>query len=294
MRGSFQPRQLASFSDAPPVLWAVTGLFGLLLVGWSLLAPLSRAPDEFDHMDLVLQQATGAAYPSYNGRHVSKGVDRVFWVYTPGFLGHWLTVEDAPPRGARETLAEWGGDGPSATPNQIPQHPPLYYKAVSSALRVERKVIPGNAPLEDEWWFLRLVNVLIVLPIPPLAWLATRRLGAGKLAALTAAAIPLAVPQLTHIGGSINNDNLLILLGAILAALLAGVLGGRARIVDAIAIGVVTGLALLTKAFALAFIPWIALVYGYRAWRVRAARKEYTVALLVAGFVVAVVGAWWY
>jgi small subunit ribosomal protein S36 len=102
------------------------------------------------------------------------------------------------------------------------------------------------------------------------------------------------VPQLLHIGASINNDNLLVLLGGILAVLLAGVLAGDGRRWSAAAIGLVAGLALLTKAFALAMLPWIGLVYGYQLWRSRGRRKEFGAGLAIAASVAALVGAWWY
>ena len=101
-------------------------MFGLILVGWSLLAPLGRAPDEVAHADLVFQQAAGGAYPGYDGRHSSVGMIAAWFAYTPGLNGHWLTAESAPPRDERKTLDQFGGSKPGVYPNQMPQHPPLY------------------------------------------------------------------------------------------------------------------------------------------------------------------------
>ncbi len=215
--------------------------------------------------------------------------------HLPGFRGHWLTPELSRAESAK-TFNDWGGAKPSSVRNQQPQHPPLYYKGVGLALRVERKVVGSDAqtPLRDEWWFLRLIDALMVLPVPLLAWAAARRLGASDAVALTAAATPLAVPQLLHIGGAINNDNLLILLCGVLAVLVAGVLRGETSLWSAVVIGVLVGLAALTKAFALALVPWVALAYVYTALRTGTRWKQGAVGVLVSGGTAALIGGWWY
>lgn len=271
-------------------------MFGLLLVAWSLLAPLGRAPDEPAHADLVFQQATGEPYPEFDGRRTSTAMIAVFLAHAPGFEGRWLTPESAPPRHARKTFEEWGGDEPSAVVNLLPVHPPLYYWLTGSGLRLERTVTPGTdaSPMEGDWHLLRLTSVVMVLPLPLLAWAAARRLGANDGAAITAAVVPLGVPQLLHIGASINNDNLLILLSAVLAVLIAGVLQGDSRRSRATAIGLVAGLALLTKAFGFVLLPWVALAYAYQAWRERSRWRDSLLALLLAGLTASLVGGWWW
>lgn len=288
--GERQPR---SGRRVPSAVWAVTALFAVLLVAWAVLAPLGHAPDEAAHADLVFQQATGASYPSFDGRRSSAAVIAVWANHTPTLSGRRLTPEAASSREGRQSLDELGSKS-SAFPNQMPQHPPLYYKLMGSALRLERNVTGSERSVEGEWLLLRLLNALLVVPLPLLAWAAARRLGATGTAAITAAIVPLAVPQLLHIGASINNDNLLILLSAILAVLIAGVLAGDGRPSRAIAIGVIAGLALLTKAFALALLPWIGLAYGVQLWRSRDRRKEYATSLVIAGGVAALMAAWWY
>ena len=92
-----------------------------------------------------------------------------------------------------------------------------------STLRLSRNLIPGSgaAALDRDWYVMRLFNVMMLVPLPLLAWAAARRLHVGEAAAITASVVPLAVPQLLHIGSSINNDNLLVLLCSILAVLVA-------------------------------------------------------------------------
>lgn len=276
-------------------VWAVTVLFALVTTAWSVVTPVTQSPDEPNHVGLVLHLAEGNPYPDFDGLRANQATFAASMIYRPGlFADVWLTPELAPPRGERGTFADWGDDGYVDRPNQMPQHPPLYYWGTAAALRTERALWPGaDLAMEQEWHLLRLLNVLMLVPVPVLAWATARRLGAGDVGATAAAVVPLAVPQLTHIGGAVNNDNLLVLLGALVAFQVAGVLRGDVRVSTGAWLGVTTGLALLTKAFAIIFPPWIALAYGYRWWRRREDRRRSVVALAVAGAVTAAIWAWW-
>jgi 4-amino-4-deoxy-L-arabinose transferase-like glycosyltransferase len=276
-------------TDRPPLtVWIVTSAFGLLLVVWSFLAPMARAPDEHNHVDLSFHVADGEPYPEFDGRRTSTAMLNVLQANAGGFL----TQSGAGGEGERRTFTEWGGAEPSARINQLAQHPPLYYWMTGAALRAERLVTSWeSAPLDVEWHLLRLINAAIVVPLPLLCWCALRRLGATQVAATTAAVVPLAVPQLLHIGSTANNDNLLALLGACVAALLAGVLRGDDRRRVALALGAVTGLALLTKAFAIAFLPWIALAYGYQG--LRYGLRQAATGLAISWSTAALLAAWW-
>jgi 4-amino-4-deoxy-L-arabinose transferase-like glycosyltransferase len=148
--------------------------------------------------------------------------------------------------------------------------------------------------MESEWHFLRLLDVLLLAPLPLLCWGAARRLGATRWVGTTAAASPFAVPELTHIGSGLNNDSLLILLGGVLALLLAGVIRGDARHGTALAIGAVMGVAFLTKAFALLFPIWVAVAYAVPALRDRARRGRSLRNLVIASATSALVGGWWW
>ena len=103
-----------------------------------------------------------------------------------------------------------------------------------------------------------------MLPLPLIVVFGTaRRLYGSVPVATGAAAVPLAIPQLVHIGAAVNNDNLLTLLvGLMTIAALAAVITAPRSSRVAIAVGVLGGLALLTKGFAL-FIPaWVAGAYA--------------------------------
>jgi 4-amino-4-deoxy-L-arabinose transferase-like glycosyltransferase len=181
----------------------------------------------------------------------------------------------------------------------MPQHPPLYYQAMAAVLRVERALASQPWSLDRELALLRLVNALLLAPLPLLAWWAAQRFASQRITALAAAVAVLAIPMLSHIGATLNNDNLLTLFGGVLIALLAGVARGDRSTRTALAVGLVTGLALLTKAFAVVFPPAVVVAYvvgsggpGGSPWsqRLRALIRP----AAVAGAVAVLVAAWWY
>jgi 4-amino-4-deoxy-L-arabinose transferase-like glycosyltransferase len=286
---------------APRSVVVATAAFGLLVAGWSVLTPLAEAPDEPAHLGLVLFVADTGHYPRYDRLHQTVGLRQLCVDYatstnpchTPAERADHVRTrarpaEAAPPKHHRAHA----GDVAFRTPepgrmNQMPQHPPLYYAAMAGALRLERAVVPGRWSIDTELAYLRLLNALLVTPLPWLAWLLARRLGLGDTVGTVAALVPLAVPQLTHIGGTVNNDNLFVVLVAALMALLAGVARGDASRRTAVLVGVVTGLALLTKGFAVVLPPLVVLAYLLGSRR----RLLAPVGALAVAFVVA---GWWY
>ena len=118
--------------------------------------------------------------------------------------------------------------------------------------------------------------------------------------------VAVALPMLAATSGVLNNDNLLTLLAAATAPLLASIaVGDRSRGTLAAA-GALIGLALLTKAFAVVLLPALAAAcwvgssarstpgsagrFGSPAARIR----ESVVPLLVGVGVAAAVSGWWY
>jgi len=294
----------------PRLVVLATVLFGLVGCLWTVAVPAYRAPDEAAHVDLTLYLAAGHPYPRYDGRYFGEevGLDTDRYLIVLSVPWPRFDAADAPPRGDRPDVDELGiapdaearrGDrhraGYPYVYNQMPQHPPLYYLGMAGLLRVERALLPGDGlpSLDRELALLRLANVALVLPVPLLAWATARRMGAGDRAAGVAALLPLCLPQFAHIGAAVNNDNLLTLLGGMLAVLLTGVARGRRTRRTDLAVGVVLGLALLTKAFAVMLVPWVAAAYAVGAWTTRR-RRESAVGLAVAGAGAAVVGGWWW
>jgi len=295
----------------PAAVWFATALFGLVAALWTVAVPPMRAPDEPAHVDLIIYLAEGHRYPGYDERYFGESLELDTKRYLVDSRFHWPTFDafEAVPRGERPDVADLGGTAPDeeARPpnlsrpdfprayNQMPQHPPLYYEGMAALLRVERWLLPGDElpGLDRELGLLRLANVLLVLPLPLLAWAGVRRIGGSNRAGTVAALLPLGLPQLLHIAASVNNDNLLILLGGVLAVLLAGVARGLRAWRTDVAVAVVLGLALLTKAFAVMFVPGVVVAYGLYAWTT-GRRRAAAVGVARVGVVSAVLGGWWW
>jgi small subunit ribosomal protein S36 len=297
----------------PAAVWLAALLLGLVGALWTVAQPHYRAPDEAAHVDLVLHLAEGNPYPSFDGRRFGEeiGLDDDRYLIDLAIPWPRFDEADAPPRSRRPDVDDLGGTTPDDDArrlgsdgsvragypyvyNQMPQHPPLYYEAMATVLRVERWVLPGDdlPSLDREIGLLRLANVLLLVPLPLLAWAIVRRLGGDDRAGTVAAVLPLCVPQLSHIGAAVNNDNLFALVGAGLAVLLAGVARGRRTRATDVGVGVVLGLALLTKAFAVMFVPWVVIAYLV-GWRTTRGRRP-VVPLALTGVVALAVGGWWW
>lgn len=297
----------------PRLVWLATLLLVLAAALASVALPAYRAPDEAAHVDLVLYLADGHGYPDYDGRYFGEEIGLRRERYLLDLTIPWprFDTADAPPRQDRPDVDDLGGTAPDARArrgranhgrpgypyiyNQMPQHPPLYYEAMAGLLRVERWLLPGRGlpSLDREIALLRLANVALLAPLPLLAWATARRLGARRRAAVLASLTPLLLPQLTHVGGAVNNDNLFTLLGAGLAVLTVGVARGRRTWRTDVAVGTALGLALLTKGFAAMFIPWVVAAYGLCWWTARRWRPAAR-GLATAGLLALAVGGWWW
>jgi len=326
-------RLVRSWPYGLSVALVATVAFGGLLALYSVLVPLYEAPDEPAHVDLVMHAATGGDAPAYDGRRWSAAVVADCGVFAatrarcpaggPATGLRTFPRYLAPSRSGGATFNELGGDAQVGDRNQLAQHPPLYYAGMGLLVRMERRLTGGTWSMASEVAWLRLANGLLVLPLPLLAWWTARRIGARPTECAVASVLPLLIPQLTHIGSTVNNDNLLLVLCAAVLALCAGVVRGDRRIATAVAIGLASGVALLTKSSALVLVPLVGLSYAVTAWRTfrgqrvglprddgssdvdrsdeadrrrtrLAAVGSIVVCVLVALGVAAALGAWWY
>lgn len=175
----------------------------------------------------------------------------------------------------------------------MPQHPPLYYLLAGGALAA----LPEATAFDVQIWLLRVLGAAGVAPLPLLTWLATRRLLPDRRMALAAAVLPLAVPQLSYIAGSVSNDPLLLVTSAAVTLGVAGVLGGDIRNRAALLIAASTTAALLTKGFALFAPVFVAVGYALLAWRRGRTGAGVRPVLLPAGIAILgplLAGGWWY
>lgn len=294
------PRALASrartaLRGLPASLWVVQGLFLALLALYATLAPTYQAPDEPHHVDLAMASARGQTlpWPEPMGRENSLQVQRSLRPYEEGTVWdqRWsMRLPEAPPRSERPTFAEFGPDVPSGQPNQMPQHPPLYYYAAGVWLKAGAF---ESQPFDRVAGWQRLLSMLLVAPLPLFAYLTTRRLCPDERVALAAATVVLAVPQLLHIGSVASNDSLLIALLGLLTVPVAFVATGDLRLRTAGVAGFVAGLALLTKGFALAVYAWLPVAYAVAIVRTRRIRRGLLAGSAALAVATAVGGWWW-
>jgi 4-amino-4-deoxy-L-arabinose transferase-like glycosyltransferase len=284
------------WTDLRRPLAALTAVQLGLLLTWSLVVPTFRGADENVHHDFLRHLTTTWSYPDYDGLRVSRRtLDATS--SSPAFVadGPAVDADAATHRADRPGWADLGPDVRNGPPNQMPQHPPLYYEAAGAALRVIDG--DGTMPLDRAVWLLRLLSVLAMAPLPLIAADVARRFTASRAIVLAAAAGVLAVPQLTHLGATVSNDPLMILLGSLTLAGVARLATGDQRRGVLVATGVLAGLTMFTKGFGVPVAPAVALACllpllrraGTRAPAQRTLGRAALVAALAFAF-----GGWWW
>lgn len=275
----------------PPLLvWVITGLFVSIAAMCTFLYPAFTGYDETFHVDMTYSYYNGNGFYAPGGRMLSIGVQSA--------QGHVIppptvpfTQQQHPARGQRQSFDALGGDaaGTYKIPNQMVQHPPLYYAIGAGFLHL----IPGshNLPFDQTIAILRYLSILMIAPLPYLAWASAKTLIGDGPPAVAASVLPLTLPNLTRIAGSWNNDNLLTILTAALIFVLCKVIAGDFRKRTGFAAGLICALACLTKGYALVLPVMILLAYAI-AWA-RHRRRPWA-PFGVAALVVAVVSGWWW
>lgn len=289
----------------PVAVWLLVAAQLLLALGWTQLAAPWRAPDEPHHHDLVRAVRAEQGWVDADralSQQITATFDEVAFRYGSVRQLPALAAADAPEPSERRPFRELADDEPSLAGNWLGQHPPLHYVATAGALIVGESLAPASPPdYLAELAGARAASAAMIAPLPLLAFLAARRLGARDAAAAGAAGLTLAVPQLAHIGGAVNNDNLLILLLSAATVPLLAMATGDARLRLGAAAGALLGAGLLTKGFALvglgllpvaAIAGWLRrrgdLAVGGGSTLLPAAAQA-----LVGLGVMAAVGGWW-
>jgi small subunit ribosomal protein S36 len=277
---------------------ALTAVTFCLSACWALLTPIFHAPDEPEHYDLISALASDPHYPEYDQRGVDPTIDDLAQAMLNSGGG-----SRAPHLGAATPPAVLGTANLSDPPtgavrpasNQMPQHPPLYYESMAAALRTMRLLDPGSrAPsIASEVVFLRLLNAAIACTIPAAAMAALRLLSSRRTSGIAAGLACLAVPQFSHISGSINNDNLMNLLAAWSIVSLLWILRRGLTLRSAVVAGLLVGLGAMTKAFGLLLVPLLVLVFLVALIRSRDRGRALRFAAF-GGVVAAVLGGWFW
>lgn len=267
-------------------MWWLTALFFLLVVFNATTLPTFQ-PNEPFNVDMV-HATRSLDYPRYDERQVSEQLTTLFARTKFRWDNQHLLAKSAPPRAERVPFDEVTEDRPSEIGNHVAQHPPAYFAALAIGDAVFR-----YAAYDQEVVLLRILGAVMLLPLPLLAFLTARRLGARDLVSVTAATAVLVSPEFVMTSAIVNNDTLLRLLFGVAMLLLVYVWTGDVSRRTAVLIGVTTGVALLTKGFALALLPWTVMAYGFAVHR-GASKREAAHSGVMAIAVGSVIGLWWW
>ena len=297
----------------PPATWFALAAFAALLTFWATMTPAYRAPDEPQHVSAVLGLVQGQGWPKPGAAEIDPGVLRS--AVLTGFLVsadqptsrgntlpgvHVATGRERPPLysaqrptppAERLPYDALAAEGPTGFTNQMTQHPPGYYAAQAAVFVA---VGAQDWRSDRQLALLRLGSVAMVGWLPLLAFLTVRRLFVSPVLGSAAAYLPLAVPQLAHVGSTVTNDALVVLLGAVLVTALAYLLTGSRHRLTLATVALALGLGLLTKGLVLPLIPAaaVALVVGLRRTGLRwTATAVQSLLVLTGAFFV---GGWWW
>jgi 4-amino-4-deoxy-L-arabinose transferase-like glycosyltransferase len=272
-------------------------LYGVLVI-WACVTPDYRAPDEPQQVSTTLRLAYWHSYPAPGDARIFPAVKASYHDVGFGGIGLNTIIGLAPLKKPAtnqltgQTLNQLGASSSGAvTPydyDQMTQHPPGYFAVMSVPARIFDVI---NKTPHTALLILRLCSALLLLPLPFLAFRIARALGVSTNGSAAASFLPIALPQLTHLGAAVNNDTLTITLGAAVTWLCLEVAGRARGRRWAIALGLTTTAMLLTKGVALPMLVVVLVAFLVRARRfgLRTAVKNavLTGICLVPGI------AWW-
>jgi hypothetical protein len=260
------------------VIIMTTVAFFLLLVVWALVTPMLQAPNEAAHFDAVLQLALGNGWPRPGDLHMLAATD---WISK-------TAAASAPSN--RSTIAAILAAHPGTVGSVDPmtQHPPVWYAVLATAAKVV-----GYQHLRWDVLVvgLRLIDALVVAPLPLFVWAAARRLTAMRRLALIAPLALFAVPELAQVSASVTVFAPSILLGGVLVWLAVRVLTRADVWASTVAMSVVAAAMCWCNALGLPAALFAAIVPLFvrgvpllRRW----------IAAVGVAVLTAVLGGWWY
>ncbi len=256
---------------------------------YSLVTPIFEASDELWHYPFVKHLADGGGLPVQDPANPQpwrqEGSQPPLYYALGALATLWIDTDDLPQLLRYNPHADIGVLRPDGNVNMVvhSEAEGFPYRGTALAVHVVRllSVCMGAGTV-----FLTYLIALATFPD-------------GEWLAAGAAAFNAFVPMFLFISGSVNNDNLVVLLCS-WALLLTIRLLDASRSARHLAgawhfslLGLVLGLAALSKVSALGLAPIIALALGLAAFRRRSAAFFLKGVALVGG-VAALVAGWWY
>lgn len=278
----------------PRRLWLIIVLQALLMLCTTVLYPAFQNPDEAAHVDYVLAHRDGQWLDAPGTLHYQSGVLKAKQEVPDTQFREHVGASLPTERSTRLSFDELGTARPTTPfPNQMTQHPPMYYGLAAGFSYLLPYFDHHRFDIQVFW--LRLLSVLLLLPVPLLIFTTARRVTGSQTVGLLASALPLAIPSYLRVGASVSNDSLLMLLTTVTVALLVRVAFGDLSRRTAVLIGLAWGGALLTKGFALSMPPAIVVAYlvaarGPLRRRIAVGWKP----AVLAGLIGSAIGGWWW
>ncbi len=242
---------------APKLILALlTAAFGLCGLAFAVGTPLFRNFDEQTHVDRVGVTArhpfdlpdsdlrrTFGAWAALDAVGLPDAAIDDSWPGVPAERPEYLPFRAYP--GGNQPQ-ESGCPGPCQ--NYQYGHPPAWY-----LLTAPVAALLDDRPFPATVLWLRVLDVLLVLPVVPLTWYTARQVWPGATRRpLAAAGLVALFGPLAFTAAGVNNDALVLVLGAAVLALMARILRVGARPRLALWLGVLVAAGLLTK---VQFVP---------------------------------------
>ena len=199
----------------------------------------------------------------------------------------WTKYEEDEYEAQNETIAQRQPDLVGGAWTTVAAYSPLYYAPAAPLY-----AIAEDASVFTRLWLMRVASALMMAGTAVLAFLIGRellpRVSYAGVVSGTAVALQ---PMLAQLGGAVNNDNLLILLGSLELYLLIRVLQRGLTLVSGLAVGIVLGLGIMAKPNMYAFVPVVAFALGWvvvrERRRLRAIAAPIALAVVAAALVTA-------
>ena len=253
---------------------------------WSVVMPSFHPPDEAAHYAYVASlvelhrrpytdpAGPGGSYSAEENLALSYGAIGV--VQDPERRPPWTQFEEEEWQSQDETIEERQPEFVGGGWTTVAAYSPVYY-----ALAAPIYAVAQGTSVFTRLWLMRLLSVLMAAATAVLAFLVGRELLPHVHWAPVVSGVAVALqPMFAQLGGAVNNDNLLILLGSLELYLLVRVLRRGLTLLSGLAVGAVLGLGIMAKPNMYAFVPIVVFVLGWIVVRER--RRLRAIALPVA------------
>ena len=265
--------------------WAVliVALFVVLAVTYSLVTPIFEASDEFLHYPLVQHIATTWSLPVQNPAEETlwgqEGSQPPLYYYLSAGLTTWIDTSNL---ADVHSMNPHGKIGLSTDPDNK-----------NIVIHTAKEAFPWHGAVLAVH-LIRLFSVALSTGTVILAYLIVREVMPDwRWVALLATALVAFNPMFLFITGSVNNDNLVILLCTWTLLLVVRVLKDGITTRRAATLAVVVPLATLSKVSGVTLVPLVGLALLISAWRRREWKQAIFAGLALAA-AWALIAGWWY